>query len=224
MAQAQKASNSTVNAHDISGYWELTLDGRKVPPAELAPGVTKEMMEEHGQADAHAIRWCNLLGTPAIMDSGRPLDIREGTREIVITADTNASPRHLYLDRTQHIAPDVFDTTSNGDSIAHWDSDILVVDTTGFDEKKGLSQVPGGGFRTANSQLVERYRLLEDGSVLSVAFTWEDAKVFRTPHTYEFRYMRLPKQYEPMPAATCNPYDEMRTRFLEDAPGKMSGN
>ena len=90
---------------------------------------------------------------------------------------------------------EIFDPTTNGDSIARWDGDTLVVDTIGFDGAKGLTMIPGGGYRTSESHLVERFRLLNDGAVLSVTFTWEDAKVFRTPHTYEFRYVRAPRMY-----------------------------
>jgi hypothetical protein len=210
-----QTSVSPVDMHDISGYWDLSYDGRKVPPADLASGVTKTVMEQKASADAHTIRWCNLLGTPFIMDPGRPLDIRQGTREVIVTAETNAAPRHIYLDRTKHVNADEFDTTTNGDSIGHWEGDTLVVDTVGFDGQKGLLQIPGGGYRSADSHLIERYRLVENGSVLSVTFSWEDPKVFRTPHTYEFRYVRLPKQYEPISAVRCDPYDEDRSKFLE---------
>ncbi len=216
---APQSSSTAADLHDISGYWELSFDSRKIPPADLAPSVTKTMLEEKATADAHAIRYCNLLGTPFIMDAGRPLDIRQGTREVVIAAETNASPRHIYLDRPKHVAAEEFDTTSNGDSIAHWDGGTLVVDTVGFDAKKGLVQIPGGGFRTADSHLVERYRLVENGTVLSVVFTWEDSTVFRTAHTYEFRYYRMPKQYEPAPAQKCDPYDEVRDKFLDNPIG-----
>lgn len=214
-----KASPTTQNPRDISGYWELSFDSRKIPPADLSPSVTKTMLQEKAAADEHAIRYCNLVGTPSIMDSGRPLDIREGGREVIITADVTASPRHIYLDRAKHVPAVEFDTTSNGDSIARWDGDTLVVDTVGFDPKKGLVQIPGGGFRTADSHLMERYRLLEDGSILSVVFTWEDGKVFRTPHSYEFRYYRMPRQYEPMPPVKCDPYDDVRNKFLQDPIG-----
>ena len=101
---AQPAPQSSVTAadlHDISGYWELSFDSRKIPPADLAAGVTKTMLEEKAAADAHAIRYCNLLGTPFVMDPGRPLDIRQGTREVIIAAETNVSPRHIYLDRAE---------------------------------------------------------------------------------------------------------------------------
>lgn len=213
--QSAADSGGSLDAHAISGFWELTFDSRKVPPADLAPGVTPAAIEQHKQADAHAVRWCNLLGTPFIMDPGMPIDIREGTREIIITAETNASPRHLYLDRPAHVSSDIFDATTNGDSIAHWDGDTLVVDTTQIDGKKGITSLPGGGFRTSDSHLTERYKLMEKGSVLSVVFTWEDPKVYRTPHSYEFRYNRLPAQYEPMPAIQCDPYNDVRAKFLE---------
>jgi hypothetical protein len=51
--------------------------------------------------------------------------------------------------------------------------------------------------------------------VLSVTFTWEDPRVFRTPHSYEFRYVRAPRLYEAQPPLACNPFDEARAAFLE---------
>ena len=199
---------------DISGFWELPIDGLNVPRANLASGVTAAVLDAQAKKDAHAIRWCNILGLQQAMASPRPIDIRQGARMIVIATEINAAPRYLYLDRRTHINREEFDPTTNGDSIARWDGDVLVVDTSGFDGNKGVTAIPGGGFRTADSHLIERYRLLGNGAILSVAFTWEDPKVFRTPHTYEFRYQRLPDTYEPRPALPCDPFDEERTRFL----------
>ena len=68
------------------------------------------------------------------------------------------------------------------------------------------------------SRLVELYRLLKDGAVLSVTFTWTDPTVFRTPHSYEYRYNRLPSTYEPRQWLPCDPHDEERAKFLETAP------
>jgi hypothetical protein len=198
---------------DISGFWELPFDGRQVPTATLAPGVTPAILQERAATDAHAIRWCNYLGMPAMMDAVRPLDIRQGRREVAIQPEVNATPRHMYLNRG-HINPDEFDPTTNGDSVGNWEGDTLVVTTVGFAAEKGLTAIPGGGFRTASTRLTERYRLLENGSLLSVTFTWEDPTVFARSHTYEFRYRRLPPGYEPRPPLVCDPFDEERTRFL----------
>ncbi len=218
---AQRAGTpqpSSGNARDISGFWELSLDGKNVPPASLTPGVTKAMLDAHARHDAHAILWCNWLGVPAAMDSPRPIDIRQGAREIIMSFEFNATPRHIYLNRSTHASKDEYDPTTSGDSIAHWDGDTLVVDTIYMDGEKGVTGIPGGGFRTSDSHWVERYRLLNNGAVLSVVSTWDDAKVFRRPHTYEFRYLRAPKFYEAQQPLACDPFDEGRAKFLSQPP------
>ena len=213
-AQEGRATAPAAPLRDISGFWELTVDGRRVPAAVLLPTVSPDTVAQQAQKDAHAIRWCNFLGMPTVMDGGRPLDIRQGVREIVIQPEVNATPRHLYLSRTEHIPTEEFDPTTNGDSIARWDGDTLVVTTINIAADKGITAIPGGGFRTAATRLTERYRLLKAGAVLSVTFTWEDPTVFARPHSYEFRYQRLPPTYEPRPRLACDPFDQERATFL----------
>ena len=124
--------------------------------------------------------------------------------------------RTIYMDGRQH--PAKLTPSYYGHSIGRWDGDTLVVDTIGFDGNKGLTAIPGGGFRTSKSHLVERFRLLENGSILSVRSTWDDPGVYRTPHSYEFRYARLPRDYEARPPVNCDPFDETRTAFLTARP------
>jgi hypothetical protein len=201
--------------HDLSGYWELVPDGRSTPQAELVPGITKATLEKVANEDVISERWCRPIGLPAMMDNGRPLEIQQGRWEIVIVAEANTAPRHIYTSRPEHINADIFDPSSIGDSIGHWEGDTLVVDTVGFHPKNGRMIIPGGGFRTESSQLVEHYKLIKNGSYLSGTFTWTDPKVYRTPHTYEFWYMRVPGKYEPHQAAACDPWDDDRTAFVE---------
>jgi hypothetical protein len=198
---------------DLSGFWELSFDSRRVSPASLTPAVTPAVLARQAERDALAVRWCNFLGLPAAMDSPRPINIRQGRREIVINFETVATPRHIYF-RAAHPNMEIFDPTTTGDSIARWDGDTLVVDTIGFDGAKGITAIPGGGYRTSESHLVERFRLLDDGATLSVTSTWEDAAVYRTPHSYEFRYLRAPRAYEAQPPLACNPFDKGRAAFL----------
>jgi hypothetical protein len=201
-------------SRDISGFWELSFDSRSVPPARLVPAVTRARIDGRAKADADAIRWCNLLGMPFVMDSGRPLDLRVGSTAIILVPENASAPRYLYLDRTTHISQDIYDPSTNGDSIARWDGDALVVDTVGFHGERGITAIPGGGYRTDTSRLAERFRLLKNGAVLSVTFTWTDPNMFREPHTYEFRYNRLPPSYEARTWAPCDPYDAERATFL----------
>ena len=215
MVRAGGAAQEAPAPRDISGFWELNFDGRQVPRANLLPAVTRAKIDARAKGDAYAIRWCNLLGLPFVMDPGRPLDIRQGATAVIIVPENASAPRYLYLNRTAHVSEDIFDPSTNGDSIARWDGDTLVVDTAGFHGERGITTIPGGGFRTEKSRLVERYRLVKDGAILSVTFTWTDPTVFRTPHSYEYRYHRLPATYEPRQWLPCDPYDEERARFLE---------
>jgi len=105
-----------------------------------------------------------------------------------------------------------------GDSVGHWEGDTLVVDTIGFSDE-GVIGIPGGGRRTAASHLVERYRLVKNGQMLSVTSTWEDPSTYSKSHTYEFRYYRAPKGTEAR-EFDCNASDEERAKFLTGTPGR----
>lgn len=199
--------------HDLSGYWELGLDDRSLPPAELT-AAAKAKMPSMRDEDLISQRYCRPLGLPATMDPGRPLSIAQGRFEVLITAPVNAEHRHLYF-HDKHVNPDIYDPSSVGDSIAHWEGDTLVVDTIGFHEKNGRMLIPGGGYRTPESHLVERYKLIQHGQVLSVTFTWTDPKVFATPHSYEFWYHRINGAFEERPGIGCNPWDSERSQFIE---------
>jgi hypothetical protein len=201
---------------DISGFWELRFDSRNVPRAQLSSKVTEADIAAHAKRDRDAIRWCNYLGLPYIMGDSAPLDIQQGRLEVIISAQAVSVARHIYIDGRKHVNPDVFDPTTNGDSIGHWEGDTLLVDTIGF-ANRGITSIPGGGFKTGASRLRERYRLLDGGKRLSVTFTWEDPNVFAEPHTYQYIYHRAPAETNARSLA-CDPFDEARTKFLTGAP------
>jgi hypothetical protein len=211
-----------VDPKDLSGYWELPPDGhdgRNIPAASLAAGVTRQRLAQVAAHDAKGYRWCANLGLPNLMLLTRPLDIRITPGFMTIMPEYSAAQnRWIYLNRDKHIPADEYEAGVNGDSIGHWDGNTLVVDTTMFHPDNGILGIPGGGFRTPDSRLVERFRLLKNGQVLQVISTWTDSKVFRTPHTYELRYTRLPRDYEARPNAVCDPYDDVRTELFSGPP------
>lgn len=215
----QAVLRSPQGTPDLSGYWELRFDSRNVPAAILTTRMTRAVLDAQAKKDAHAQRWCNWLGTPFMMGDYRPIDVRQGRREVAIVFEMqNAVARNIYLNRKEHIEADTFDKSTNGDSIASWEGDVLIAETIGFADNRGVTAIPGGGFRTSSSKLVERFRLLPGGQMLSVVSTWTDPKVFRTPHTYEYRYYRAPKEYEGRRIA-CAPGDVVeRTRYMTEPP------
>lgn len=217
LAQAQRGA--TASPKSISGFWELHFDSQNVPPATLTPQATAVDPTAQYKHDMNEIRWCHFFGVPYVMESS-PIDVLQNVngKEIIITTSLRNPGRHIYTDGRPHVNPDVLDPASNGHSIGHWEGDTLIVDTVGF-SNEGLTRIPGGGRRTPDSHLVERYKLVNGGNQLSVTFTWEDPKIFAKPHTYEFRYYPAPKGTEAR-EFDCNASDEARAKYLLGAAGK----
>ena len=213
-ASAQQAKSAVP---DLNGYWALQDDSRNVPRSKLTAQAANTNQDELAKHDMQEIRWCHWYGVPYLMGTS-PLQIAQNLtgREIAIIFSTRNPGRHIYLD-TPHPNSGTYDATSTGHSIGKWEGETLVVDTVGFSEE-GLTAIPGGGRRTKDSHLVERFRLLRNGNQLSVVFTWTDSKTFAEPHIYEFRYFRLPKGFE-MSNVDCDPADEARAKFLLSPPG-----
>jgi hypothetical protein len=63
-----------------------------------------------------------------------------------------------------------------GHSIAHWEGDVLVIDTVGYNDRGWLSGYP----RSEELHIIERYKRTDYGR-MEVEMTFEDPKVFRKP-------------------------------------------
>ena len=207
-------------APNLSGYWELHFDSLNVPPPALVPALSSEDPSVQFKHDSYEIRWCHFFGVPYVMLQS-PIDVLQSAngKEVVISTPLRNPSRHIYTDGRGHVNPETFDQVSGGHSIGHWESETLVVDTVGFSEE-GVTRIPGGGRRTKDSHLVERFRLV-DVNHLSVVSTWDDPKVFAKPHTYyEVRYFRAPKFTE-LREFDCNAADETRAKYLMEPPGNQ---
>jgi hypothetical protein len=205
----------------FSGHWAPEPHAQRVPQAHLVDAVTDQVLATQAEHDAYAVRWCNPVGMPAHMDA--TLDIRQAERYMIIASAAHSFPRYVYFDLPPR-DPLILDPASVGHSDGRWEGDTLVVESYGFagydyeqdgdQQVKGLAAIPGGGFRTPRSRLVERLRLTNDGEVLVIESTWTDPNVFQTPHTYAYRYHRLDPSYEPRLDVYCDPFDTERAEFL----------
>ncbi len=208
-----------VNRASLSGFWELHFDSTNAPPAALTPAVASEDPGVQYKHDMYEVRWCHFFGIPYVMLQS-PIDIVQNIngKEVIISTPLRNPSRHIYTDGRTHVNPDIFDPVASGNSIGHWESDTLVVDTVGFSDE-GVTRIPGGGRRTSSSHLVEHFRLI-DANRLSIVSTWDDAKIFAKPHTYEIRYFRAPKFTE-LREFDCNASDEARGKYLLEPPGSQ---
>lgn len=200
---------------DLSGYWELRFDSFNIPRSALTPQA-EAGSDARLKKDRDAVRGCVNIGMPALMDDRSTLDIRQSASEIGMVAKSPSSTRYIYTDGRKHPGAEELEGTTNGHSIGRWQGDALLVDTVGFNER-GITAIPGGGYRTSRTHLTEVYRLSADGQQLTVTFTWTDPAVFRRPHAYAFRYYRVPSISEPR-VLTCIGNDPERARFLTGAP------
>jgi len=203
---------------DLSGYWELGFDSFNVPRAALTMQA-QAAVDARLKKDLDAIRGCVNVGMPALMNDGMTLDIRQSASVIGMVAKSQSSTRYIYTDSRKHPDAGELEPTTNGHSIGRWEGATLVVDTVGLNER-GITAIPGGGFRTLRSHLVEQYRLSADGRHLVVTFTWTDPNVFRRPHAYSFRYYKVHAISEPR-VTNCIANDAERARFLSEPPAPV---
>ena len=194
---AASAPAAATSHPDLSGFWQVNRGDWLVPKtAKLTPQA--EAVEHHvaqemaaGKVVAYASRWCNFLGVPFLMGQSPPINIVQGSEEMVILPEQTAAARHIYLDGRPHPDPSTFEPTTDGHSVGHWQGDVLVVDTTDFSDN-GHVDIPGGGYRTRTSHLVERFWLADGGMTLKIEATWQDPHVFTQPHSYTDTYHKLP--------------------------------
>jgi hypothetical protein len=186
--------------------------GAVIPPAQLLPGVTAGGRGDGGRGRGGR-------GAPPVSGSGGPNP--EGVPYIVVAqpcsgggggrsngallvnpdsggihfiehkdevifAGERGGVRHIYTDGRSH--PNVWTPTPAGHSVGRYDGSTLLVETTGFTP----GMVPGGGMRTPETRLAERFEMSPDGNRLTVTYTWDDPKVYQKPHVYRYYFERAP--------------------------------
>jgi hypothetical protein len=140
---------------------------------------------------------CMPAGVPdfwayAVFESMHFLQTR---KEVTIIFSGDAQVRHVYLDvpHSANLAPSWY-----GESIGHYEGDTLVVDTIGMNDKTYLD-----GFRTPHTEklhVVERFRTIDDGKTLQVAFRIEDPDTFYAPWSALINFRRVQR---PMHEEAC---------------------
>jgi hypothetical protein len=197
---------------DFGGIWEHTATSHGVrvpaPYTDKAKQLIDQDRKDHwhnGVSEENT--FCLPSGMPFMMSGSEGFDISYNKNEMVIINEERPSPRHIYWDGRKHADPDLFDNTSVGNSIAHWEGDVLIVDTIGF-----LPGVTIGGVRSEKTHLVERYQLADKGAHLRITFTWDDPDLLTKPWTYEYLMDRAPKDRLAQ-EYYCDPRDPRRAHY-----------
>jgi hypothetical protein len=191
---------------DLTGVWHImgerpalkTVDG-ELPP--LTPAA-KAIYEKHLAAAARGDRsfdettYCLPPGLPRLMLVNKPFEILQRDKVVYFVHQDNRMPRRAYLG--ERLLTDQ-DPLYLGYSVAKWDGDTLVVESSGF--REGTLLDDAGLPHSEALHLTERYRLSKDGKRIDVQFTIADPQTFTRPWNAKAEYVKQPG-YE-IPEEVC---------------------
>lgn len=153
--------------------------GFGAPNAANVPYVVNPMPCGGGRGGGYTV------GAGLITPDSGGVHMVEGKNEVVYAGERGGW-RHIWMDGRKH--PDNLIPSGAGHSVGHYEGNVLVVDTVGFTP----GGVPGGGQRTAETHLTERFEVQPDGKSMKVTYTWDDPKIYAKPFTYRLIYDRAP--------------------------------
>jgi hypothetical protein len=113
----------------------------------------------------------------------------QNKEEVMIVRDAVGS-RRIYMDGRKLPDAGVRDPSNLGFSVGHYENGTLVIETVDLTP----GPVTAGGYRTPETQLIERYIPSADGKHLIIRYEWQDPKIYQKPHIYQYTFDRLPKE------------------------------
>jgi len=191
---------------DLTGVWSIvghtstlkTIEG-SLPPLNAA---ARTLYEQHlaaaarGDRSFDGVTRCLPPGLPRLMLMNEPFEILQRQRVIYFVHQLNRLPRRAYLGEQ---LPEDPDPLYLGFSVAHWQGDVLVIESSGF--REGTLLDDAGLPHSDALHLTERYQLGKDGRTLHARFTIEDPKTYTHSWNAQAEYVRRPG-YE-IPEEVC---------------------
>jgi len=133
--------------------------------------------------------YCVGSGMPASMtgSGGYPMEILQHPRQINVTYEAHKEIRRIYIGDHGYNLDEIF-PERNGFSVARWEGDTLVVETTHL-----VEQVDTSAPHSEEAKIVERYTLgIEDGRrVITNEWTMTDPVFLTQPMTGVKRWQEL---------------------------------
>ena len=190
----------------IPGKGPRDFDAQWTPPDKLVEatkdnGRLVEKIDDYLQPWARDKRreWVRLNDIEGIFQlspegSCRPYTIPGEFQESVFAFQYTLTPKLLVLQRwnegvirliyIDEVQPKDLKPSWMGHSAGHWEGDTLVVDTAGFNSG---SQLYPGVPHTDKLHMTARYRLIKDGSLMEIIYSYDDPGSVLRP----FRFARI---------------------------------
>jgi len=204
---------------DAAGLNIISPNFGKTVIDHLQPWAKLKMETTNGSADdtGAVCLPSGILRGSGMPFSGNFLFLPHGDKIVMVMfQNVTSGVRRIYLNREhpKNILP-----TWNGDSIARWEGDTLIVDTIGFNDKSWLSAEMAP--HTEETHLTERMRQIQhSGSTyIEIVATVEDRLALTSAYTYS-RYYK--KQTREMPVAICADDIQLWKEWRNNALKKMN--
>jgi len=167
-----------MEADSISKYAIDILLDFKSQESPLRPEAA-EAMRRRAANSSPADVCLAIPGIPLADLLSEPIKIVQSPRLTIIMYEAGNSHRQIYSDGRG--LPKEFDYPAYlGYSIGHWERDVFVVETAGFNDKTPLDQM--GHPHSEGLRVTERYRRRDFGH-LDVEMTFDDPQMYTKPFT-----------------------------------------
>jgi hypothetical protein len=129
---------------------------------------------------------CEPQGVPRMLSPGPlPFAVMQAPTVMGVVSEAFAQPRLIYFGNEHRKG---YWPTYMGDSIAHWEGNVLGIDTVNFIPATFLDM--RGLPHSDALHVTERMQLLDDGKTLQDQVTIDDPKYFKKPFTLTHQYAR----------------------------------
>jgi hypothetical protein len=224
-------ANLKYDAHDLSGIWIYHGPGGFSLSAE-APPMTPWAQAKYnankpgiGRPDRivplgnDPIMHCDPVGYPRILFYGAyPVEIIQTPNRVIQFFDFYYTYRTIWTDGRE--LPKDPEPTWYGYAIGHWDSNTLVVQSSGFNDRAWVDA--DGHPHSDEMQLEERYKRA-DHDTISISMTLTDPKAYTKPWVSAPMTLKWSPK-EVMREDVCAPSDEEKYKEeVRDPAGHKGG-
>ena len=185
-------TSSFAQDNAIEGIWLPDNSRSQRPPSPLPFSEQGQEVMAAWKAGRDSViddpgSFCQSPGLPSIALSGAgyPMEIVLASDQVLILLEVHQQVRRAFLD-TEHPAKPF--PQRNGHSIGFWDQDTLVVDTTGI-RPILFGAVP----HSDEVHVIERFRVIENGSTLINELTITDPQMYTKPIVVERYFTAAPE-------------------------------
>ena len=229
-----KPAPRTADGHpDLSGMWierygALGTDpaaGKSEVPSRRAgasgaypsdelpyqPWAALKAKQLHDAENTDPLLHCEPYGVPRIWGGPHPARLVQLPGELIILYERDTAFRIVPTDGRPH-DPDA-DPSWMGNSVAKWDGDTLVIDTTDLSDKSWLGSGKNAGegsgtFHSDSLHVTERISR-PDFDHLKIEITDDDPKVFSHPWIYGWNMTLVPNEtmYEDVTCSNEKDYE-----------------